>query len=96
MTTIVPLVSAPAQTLSTVLAGQSVNIAVYMLGDKLYLDLSINGAAIVTAALCQDRVRLVREAYLGFSGDLAFIDTQGLSDPTYDGLGSRYQLVYLP
>lgn len=38
---------------------------------------------------------IVRSAYLGFIGDLAFIDTQGTSDPIYAGLGTRFQLVYL-
>jgi hypothetical protein len=34
-------------------------------------------------------------AYLGFSGDLVFVDTLGDQDPTYDGLGARYALIYL-
>jgi len=38
---------------------------------------------------------LVNDVYLGFSGDLEFVDTQGTDDPTFDGLGTRYQLVYL-
>ena len=33
--------------------------------------------------------------YLGFVGDLMFADTQGASDSSYDGLGTRYLLVYL-
>ena len=33
--------------------------------------------------------------YTGFIGNLLFIDTQGNSDPSYDGLGSRFSLVYL-
>jgi hypothetical protein len=37
----------------------------------------------------------VRSAYLGFVGDLMFQDLQGTDAPTYDGLGSRFQLVYL-
>jgi hypothetical protein len=32
---------------------------------------------------------------MGFIGNLLFVDTQGSSDPTYDGLGSRFSLVYL-
>jgi hypothetical protein len=45
--------------------------------------------------LCRDLVYLVREAYLGFTGDLTFIDAEGADDPQYSGLGSRWQLVYI-
>ena len=37
---------------------------------------------------------IVRSAYLGFVGDLAFIDTQGSDDPVYTGLGARWILTY--
>jgi hypothetical protein len=36
----------------------------------------------------------VRDEYLGFIGDLAFFDTQGMTDPDWTGLGSRYILGY--
>jgi hypothetical protein len=37
----------------------------------------------------------VRSLWLGFSGDLMFSDTQGSSDPSSPGLGTRYLLFYL-
>lgn len=92
---IVPLAAKPSQTLSILLANQNCQIAVYQKTTGLYLDLSTNNAAVKTGIICRDRVKLIRHAYLGFTGDLAFFDTQGTSDPTYDGLGARYQLVYL-
>ncbi len=49
----------------------------------------------MASAICENGNRLVRDAYLGFSGDLAVVDTQGASDPVYTGLGTRYQMVYL-
>ena len=49
----------------------------------------------MAGVICQDRNRLVRSAYLGFAGDLMFEDLRGTDDPTADGLGSRFQLVYL-
>lgn len=91
----VPVSAVGSQTLETVLSGQSVTLAIYQKGPNLYADISLNGAALVTATICRDRVPLVRRAYLGFIGDLVFVDTQGVNDPTYDGLGSRYLLVYL-
>jgi hypothetical protein len=96
MTTVVPLVAVPAQKQSIPLGGQNAGITVYMMGSRLYFDLTLDDAPVVSAVLCQDRVKLVGEVAYGFSGDLAFIDTQGTNDPTYDGLGDRYQLVYLP
>lgn len=51
---------------------------------------------IITGVLCQDRNRIVRDTYLGFVGDLAFIDTRGTSDPTRADLGTRYLLTYWP
>jgi hypothetical protein len=85
----------PSQILSVVLAGQNCQIAVYQKTQGLFVDLNVNGADISTAVLAHDVVPLVPTGYLGFSGNLIFTDTQGNSDPTYDGLGGRYQLVYL-
>ncbi|WP_027815228.1 phage baseplate plug family protein [Paraburkholderia bannensis] len=92
---IIPLPAKPWPKLSVLLAGQNCQISVYQKTTGLYLDLSVNNAPIKTGIICRDRVKLIRHAYLGFTGDLAFFDTQGVTDPTYTGLGSRYQLVYL-
>jgi len=62
---------------------------------KLYFDLSVSGKPIVKGMICRDRVKLIRYSYLGFIGDLIFMDTFAKLDPTYDGLGSRYILLYL-
>ena len=91
----IPLRAVASQTLSVVLAGQNCTINVYQKSTGLFLDLYIDDAPIVTAVLCHDRVKLVRDAYLGFAGDLFFADTQGVSDPVYTGLGAEFQLVYL-
>lgn len=91
----IPLQPVPSQTLSVVLSGQNCQISVYQKSTGLYLDLKVDDAPIVTTVLCHDRVRLVRSAYLGFAGDLAFEDTLGQADPQYDSLGSRFVLSYL-
>ncbi len=49
----------------------------------------------MNGVLCRNLVYLVREAYLGFTGDLTFMDTEGGDDPYYTGLGSRWLLVYI-
>lgn len=92
----IPLSATPAQSLSVELGDQSCQIDLYMVGTRLYLDLSVDDTAIVQGVLCQDRVRLVGLAYYGFSGDLSFVDLQGKSDPVYTDLGNRFVLVYLP
>lgn len=91
----IPLISVPSQTFNVVLAGQPCRIAIYQKSTGLFMDLSMAGSPIFTGVLCRDRVRLVRMKYLGFVGDLAFVDTQGKDDPNYAGLGSRWDLVYL-
>lgn len=92
---IIPLQPIPAQSFGVMLGGLSCRLSVYQKSTGMYLDLSIEGASVILGVLCHDRVLLVRQAYLGFVGDLAFIDTQGTSDPVYGDLGTRYQLLYL-
>lgn len=93
---IIPLQNVPSQTFSVLLSGQNCQIRVEQKGDYLYLSLAVNNAPIINTVICRDRVALVRYAYLGFIGDLTFIDTEGANDPQYIELGTRYQLVYTP
>lgn len=69
---------------------------VYQSIDPIFLDLYLNGALLLGGVLCLDRNLIVRNAYLGFVGDLSFLDVQGTNDPETTGLGSRYQLCYFP
>lgn len=91
---IVPLQAVPSQKVSVTLGGQACLIWVYQRSTGLYLDLSINDAGVIVGALCENRNRIVRSAYLGFAGDLAFLDTQGNDDPSYAGIGTRFSLAY--
>jgi hypothetical protein len=91
----IPITATPSQKLNVLLANQNCQISVYQKTTGIYLDLYVNNEPIITGVVCRDRVMLVRQSYLGFVGDLAFFDTQGTDDPTYTGLGARFQLVYL-
>lgn len=91
----IPTSPAPSQALSVTLAGQNCKINLYQKDALMYLDLFVDGAPIVQAAVCRDRVNLIRQAYLGFIGGLAICDTQGVNDPAYTGMGSRFLLIYL-
>lgn len=90
----IPLSPKPAQFLSVLLAGQDCRISVYQKTTGLYLDLTVAAVPVKTAVLCRDRVGLIRQAYLPFIGELFFKDLQGLDDPDYSGLGSRFILGY--
>lgn len=92
---IIPLLAQPSQSLTAVLNQQQCSLKVYQKSTGLFLDLSADGKAIIQGAICRDRCRVVRLAYLGFVGDLSFFDTQGVSDPAYTGLDGRFVLAYL-
>ncbi len=90
-----PVQPLPAQTFSAVLGTQNCTFTLRQRSTGLYLDLSVNGAQVLSGAYCRDRTSLVRWAYLGFSGWLYFVDTSGQgADPSYTGLGSRFLLIY--
>lgn len=91
----IPLVATPSQRLTVTLGQQNCGLALYQKRSGLFLDLYVSGSLLVSAALCRDRVYLIREAYPGFAGDLAFTDSQGTDDPHHTGLGARWLLYYV-
>jgi hypothetical protein len=91
----IALSAVPSQPLSVVLGNQNCQIKVYQKTTGVYFDLYVNNVPVKVGVAARDRTLLVRHTHLGFVGDLSFFDTQGTSDPTYDELGTRYQLVYL-
>jgi len=95
MAQVIPLAATPNQTLKCVLGGQYCTIRLMTTSAGLLIDILVDEAPVVQGVLCLDQNRLIRYPYLGFVGDLVFVDTQGSQDPEYSGLGSRYQLLYL-
>jgi hypothetical protein len=91
---VVPLLAVPAQTLTVSLNGINCNINVYQRTTGLYVDLGRDGNLIIGGVLALDRCKIVRDAYLGFTGDLAFWDSQGTEDPNWTELNTRYFLGY--
>lgn len=91
----VTLQPVPSQQLQIVLNGQNCQIAVYQKTSGMFVDVNSGGTDISIGVIARNLVPLVPTVYFGFLGNLVFVDTQGDSDPTYDGLGSRYQLLYL-
>lgn len=93
---IIPVQATPQQTITVSLANQACRIFIYQLSTGLFLDLYVNDALIIGGVICQNLNRIVRDVYLGFIGDLCFVDNQGSDDPVYTGLGNRFSLAYVP
>lgn len=91
----IPLEPARSQSVSVELAGQRCTIRLIQRESFLYMDLTVNGEVIMQGVPCLFANRMVRYSYLGFTGDLIFIDNNGQNNPSYEGLGSRFQLYYM-
>lgn len=69
----------------------------------MFVDLYVAEKLVVAGALALTGNKLVRSEYLGFEGDLGFVDTTPDEAPLngpemvyYTGIGTRYLLVYVP
>lgn len=91
----IPLQPVPSQSTKVVLGGQNCQILIYQKPQGCFVDINADGVDVVVGIIARDAVPLVCREYTGFIGNLLFIDTQGSSDPSYEGLGSRWSLVYL-
>jgi hypothetical protein len=93
---VVPVQATPNQNLQVQLDGQACTLDIYQEQYGLFMDVSASSMPeSLYGTICQNLNRIVRDAYLGFTGDFTWFDTQGASDPVYWGIGSRFQLVYL-
>lgn len=95
MSQIIALNQVPNQTLLTPVANQNCRLNIFQKTNGMFIDVLVDEEPIIQGVLCLDRVRIVRDAYLGFIGDFMFVDLEGTSDPVYTGLGTRYVLAYL-
>lgn len=91
----IPIQPVPSQYLSAVLAGQNCQIAIYQKSRGIFVDINVDGTDVAAGVLAHDAVALNPVSYANFSGNLMLIDSQGSDDPNYQGLGTRFVLVYL-
>jgi len=91
----VPLQPVPSQSTKVVLGGQNCQIFIYQKPQGVFVDINADGVDISVGTIARDAVPLISREYAGFAGNLLFIDSQGSSDPSYDNLGARFDLVYL-
>ena len=91
---VIPLVAVPSQTLTTMLGQTPVRLRIRQRRTGLFVDVLSQDVPVIEGVKALDRTKIVRAAYRGFPGDLFFVDTQGTTDPAYDGLGTRYLLLW--
>lgn len=91
----IPLEPQKSQSVSVELAGQRCVIRLIQRESFLYMDLTVNSNPIMQGVPCLYGNKMVRYSYLGFIGDLVFLDSSGQSNPVHDGLGGRYVLYYI-
>lgn len=95
---VVPLQAIPNQTVQVQLGTQPCTLEVVQYPFGLFITVYVSNELIIGGVICLNKTRIVRSTYLGFDGDLAFVDTQGAESPVYTGLGgadARWQLAYL-
>lgn len=97
---VIPVEAVPSQTLSfTTPTGQNVALNIYQMNQYgLFMDVVLNGALILSGVICQQANRIVRDAYLGLTGDFAWFDTANTANPEppyYSALGTRWILCWL-
>ncbi len=90
----IPLRRNPNQKLKIILEGQECTIHVQQRGSRLYMNLFVGADAVTSGAICQDHTRIVQNAQRLFTGNLVFFDTLGTTAPHWQGLGTRYVLIY--
>lgn len=91
----IPTQPIPNQTMQTQLAGQACTLNIRQLAYGLFMDVLVDGVTIIAGVIAENRNRIVRSAYLGFTGDFIFVDMQGSDDPVFTGLGDRFVLIFL-
>ena len=95
----IPLRKVPNQSLQTLLGGQNCTLRFYtrLVADTehLFLDLAVDQTVVFAGIICQEFVDLKLYPEWNFAGSLVFVDLQGEDPPHWQGLGTRWRLVYL-
>jgi len=83
------------QTITTILADQPCRMRFVQRESGIYIDLYKNDIPVLMGVPCLYATKIVRYSYLGFVGDLFFLDIEGEDNPYWDGLGDRFRFYYL-
>ena len=91
----IPLQPIPSQEVQCILGGQNCTLSVYWRWGHLYADLLVDSEPVFQGAICQNLQWVNQSPSILFSGGLVFIDGLGDEAPRWDGLGTRWALLYL-
>ena len=101
---VIPTTPIPFQTLTVLLANNRVRVDLYQKSTGMFCDLYLDDTLITGGVPCQVGNPIVRSAYQGFPGNIAFFDLHVGQPPLipeadpgdvyYTGLGTRYFLAY--
>jgi hypothetical protein len=89
-----PLSPQPSQTFSVLLGDYELVVTLLWRQTRLYADIDVSGAALCRGALCEHDADVVQSPSILFYGAFRFFDTQGGEPPRWEGLGSRWILMY--
>ena len=84
----------PYQTLSFELENKSVTVSLRQLGTSLYASLWVDTEPIFLNLRAVNGGKICHFPSSEIETDLRIIDTIGDEDPRFDGLGTRWRLVY--
>lgn len=85
----------PNQQFTVILNGQYCTISLYQKDQRMYMDLANGDVAVCTGAICLNGVDVVQDRIGVFSGTIHFVDNEGQQAPQFDGLMSRYFMLYV-
>lgn len=91
---IINIASFPSQEFTVVLDGQECTISLYTRLSKMYLDLTVGTIPVCAGAICQYGTEILQSQNPDFKGTLYFWDNEGMSAPAWEGVGTRYFLLY--
>lgn len=91
---LVPVQALASQSLQVYLGGQNVTLVIYQRRYGLFVDLYLDNAIVRRGMEALNLVKIVRDPYLGFIGNLYFYDLEGTDNPSSALLGSRFVLLY--
>lgn len=92
---VITLENKKSQSIFITLEGQSCLIRLIQRDSSMYMDLTVNGDPILQGVPCLYANKIVRYKYLGFKGDLFFLDNEGQSEPEWSGLADRFPLYFI-
>ena len=88
------LMNVPSQDTTFSINGNKVGVKLLTRGSYLYCSISINDEARLNGIICHNKTNIIQYPIKELQGSLYFEDTQGDSDPIYDGLNDRWILIY--